>query len=334
MKLERKIIDGAIKKFSEQTTLKCKLHESNDNILIAIENRTKTNSYFFLLAVVVPHITSQNIDWALSKIKKGNENPLLVTRYLSFALSEFLFHKGIQFMDLAGNCFLNSNNLFIYLRGNKLNENDDYREKTNLAFNSGGAVVIFLYLSNAWFANMPVRQVGQIAKVSKGTVSLVNRGLIKLGFLEENNEERIILNYEKLFDRWLISFNEKLKTKILIGRYRTSEKRFWDKLELEKEIISGEAGVKRYIREFQAASGIIYTVNAEDLIKLYKLIPYEDGEIEIREKFWDDSLSSNYTPNIALLIYADILSTRNNLSQSQLSELKNFVFRSKINSDI
>ncbi|MBI5730230.1 MAG: hypothetical protein HY963_03745 [Ignavibacteriales bacterium] len=325
MKLEEKIITGALKKFTEYTNLDCSLvEETGDQRVEILQGTTNVNSKSIILdTVVVPHITSQNIEWALAKVRNTNSEVILFTRYLTISLSELLHRQKIQFMDIAGNCYINTAGILIYISGKKLAAQDDYREKTNLAFNAAGAAVLFLYLSNSLFASLPVRRVAKIANVSKATVSLVNRGLLRSEFI---TEEKTIIKRQQLFERWLIAFNEQLKSKLFLGKYSSDNENFWRDIRAENEIISGEAGAVNYINGHKSYIGIIYTNNSDALIKSHKLFPDENGVIEIRRKFWNDSEQENLAVDIRLLVYADIMTTRNNLSREQKTNLRNLVF--------
>ena len=73
------------------------------------------------------------------------ERGLLITRYVTPQMAEELKEKGIQFIDAAGNVYLNDPPLFIFVKGNRLGAKAQ-TEDIKRAFRPAGLHVVFALL--------------------------------------------------------------------------------------------------------------------------------------------------------------------------------------------
>ena len=85
----------------------------------------------------------------------GNLKPMLfMTRYVNTAMADELKQRGIEFIDTAGNAYINQPPLYIFVKGNKPTETFT-RIPHNRAFQPTGLKLIYAFLHNADLVNKP-----------------------------------------------------------------------------------------------------------------------------------------------------------------------------------
>ena len=112
----------------------------------------------------------------------------------------------------------------------------------------------------------------------------------------------------------MAAYAERLKPALKIGTFRfLKEEDFtnWKKLPIRngKTWWGGEPAGDILTNYLRPAELTIYTTETRnDLIKNYKLIPDEKGNVKAYKKFWQqDEVNDNTVP--PLLIYADLINT-------------------------
>lgn len=126
---------------------------------------------------------------------------LLVTDYVTPPLADELRRRHIQFIDGAGNAYLDRRGLLVFVAGRR----DPYqrgRQKTVRAFRGAGLRVGFVLVSVPALASAPLRTIASTARVALGSVSAVLEGLRELGFIAEVRGKRRLLHRERLLDQW------------------------------------------------------------------------------------------------------------------------------------
>src|SRR5690606_21619401 len=93
---------------------------------------------------------------------------LLVTEFINPALAKKLIDARIQFMDAAGNAYINRWPVHIQIIGNRKNQEliGHTRKKTGRAFQQTGMKVIFEILKDRNLLNAPYRQIADKAQVA------------------------------------------------------------------------------------------------------------------------------------------------------------------------
>jgi len=105
----------------------------------------KTNLTNVTLAQVVLH-----------KINEAEVGKImLVTRYVNPEMANQLKDKGIQFIDTAGNAYINQPPLYIFVKGNRLPE-AFWPAPMKRAFKPTGLRIIFAFLCNSRFRKQTI----------------------------------------------------------------------------------------------------------------------------------------------------------------------------------
>ncbi len=115
------------------------------------------------------HLTSAKAYLALEPYHTKNIPALLATDYANPKLAEQLKNQGSNFIDAAGNAYINQPPLFIYITGNKP-ETTPSTAKVNRAFQPTGLKLLFALLCKPDLVNANYRELSQTAGISLGAV--------------------------------------------------------------------------------------------------------------------------------------------------------------------
>ncbi|GBD86600.1 hypothetical protein BMS3Abin03_00521 [bacterium BMS3Abin03] len=308
---ERDIVEQAVQKFEEETGLKIILHYTEQQIecdailnIVVDEHKLEFNVEVRLF------LNRARLGLVLNQLKGMRGKPLLITEYINPDLMKAMEENKINFMDAAGNAYINVPPLIIKIKGNKI-ERKKYFTGT---FNTAALQVIFTLLCNPGIERRTIRVIGEKTGVATGTVYNTIKELVKQNYLLERNFQRYkLINKEGLLERWVTLYPEKLKPKYLIGRYGIAEDQV-NNLQLENynALWGGEEAAARltnYLRPYQ------YTIYVEDnygeFVIRNRLRKNAQGNLTLMKKFWkfiDNEYAMNNLTH-PILVYADLLAT-------------------------
>lgn len=248
--------------------------------------------------------------------KKNLKHPLLlVTRYVNNNKAEELRKNGIQFMDIAGNAYINYHTIYIFIKGNKP-QDIFFKNKQNRAFEPGGLKIIYLLFCYPDLIKKPYRYIAEITNVALGTVGWVINDLIDLGFVVKMGDKgRQLLRKEELFNRWCIEYNEKLRPKLLINKF-AGPKDWWTHQKLNPEYAQwgGEVAANKLINYIKPQDIIIYADREKykNIVIKNKLRKDTNGDIVFFERFWKVDKNNEFQEIVnPILVYADLINTGN-----------------------
>jgi len=316
--LENEILKNAAEACERETGVKVKIrHEVQatrraDAILTIHHNKAK----IVLEAEVKNKITTVNALLPLVKARNDPGKFILVTHQVSTRMAEKLRANGIQFMDEAGNVYVNQPQVYLFVKGNK-NPTLTKPPMVGRIFKQTGLQVLFLLLCNRDLVNKPYRTIAAEAGVALGMVDRIMRELRELGFLEEmgtrRNRKARLVKKEALVERWITGFAEQLHPKLVHGRYK-GDAAWWNNAVLDPEIAQwgGEIAAAKLTGHLKPQDGIIYVDKHKpnDILRKYKLRKDPLGEVTLLYRFWDPGvIPANQDMVHPLLIYADLMAT-------------------------
>jgi hypothetical protein len=319
--IEDKIFNLAIDRFFKNTeiqlTVETEEKEKFSNNLRfdkPVKFRHQKKDLFYYVEIE-PNINNAIIA-LLMRYKESLPHPLLfLTRYISNNIAEELKKNRIQFIDTAGNAYIDNYPLFVFIKGNKPNDKF-FKDTPYRAFEPSGLKIIYTLLCDHYLIKKPYRYIAKIATVALGTVGWVINDLIKLGFaVDMGKKGRRLLKKEELFNRWSIVYNEKLRPKLLIDKFMGPED-WWNRYKLNPEYAQwgGEVAANKLTNYIKPASIILYTnrENYHNVLIENKLRKDINGDTELLERFWefdkDDEFKETVNP---ILIYTDLINTGN-----------------------
>tara|TARA_R110000868_G_scaffold144542_1_gene363793 strand:- start:4180 stop:5181 length:1002 start_codon:yes stop_codon:yes gene_type:complete len=251
----------------------------------------------------------------LEDMKDNNNRPIiLIAEYISKGATEELKERGINYLDIAGNAFIKCKELIIFIEGQKKTK----KEKTNQsrAFQEAGLKVLFHLLYKPEHLQDSYRKIAEKADVSIGSVSNVMAELEDLNFLLKTKDKRVLKNKNELLERWIVEYNAVLRPRIVRKKMRFVDpdaNRNWKNLETQSNdgviLWGGEPGGALLTDNLRPEHFVIFTdLELSGLAKKLRLVPGENGEIEVLQKFWKNDLGNNKIAP-ALLIYADLINS-------------------------
>jgi len=250
----------------------------------------------------------------IEEIKNKSKRPIiLIAKYIAMDIANELKEKKINYLDSAGNCFIYNMDLLIYISGQKVPR----QKKTNQtkAFQEAGIKIIFCLLSNLDNSQLSYREISEMAKVSIGSVSNVMKELEDSKFLLKTKNKRVLKNKPTLLERWIIAYHDVLRPRLVKKQMsfitKEANNRWQDLYVSNEESITlwgGEPGASVLTHnQLVPEKYTIYTTESwQNVGKDLKLIPDNNGNIEILQVFWNEK-GRNLRIASPLLIYADLI---------------------------
>jgi hypothetical protein len=247
----------------------------------------------------------------LEKFK--HHHPLMVVAEKIYpALKQELRNKGIGYLDTAGNIYIEQNGTIIWLEGNKPNRQE--KPATNRAFTKTGLKTVFYLLLHKDAINLPYRKLAETTETALGNIKNIIEGLREAGFVLPLDETKVLLQNKKaLLERWITGYRETLKPTLHIGTFHFLHPEEFGNLDAmqgpnQETMWGGEPAAEEMTKYLHPQIYTIYTTAPKiDLMLKAKLIPDQNGNVEVYKKFWKDEITNNYAP--PLLVYADLVIT-------------------------
>jgi hypothetical protein len=244
--------------------------------------------------------------------QKGNfpQQQLLVAKYVNPNMAEELRKNGIQFIDIAGNAYLNNFPLYVYIKGNKPDETLNKALRFT-AFKPTGLKMIYALLCDAGLADKPYREMARTAGIALGTVGWVLRDLKEFGFLIDLGAKgKKLVHKKELLDRWCRDYAEKLRPKLALGKFKGPDN-WWKGHDIKPGDAQwgGEVAATLLTNYLKPQQVIVYLDRNKwkDFIIQNRLARNTAGETELLERFWPTEKKQNMVH--PMLVYADLLAT-------------------------
>lgn len=311
-----KLIDEAIDRLEDYSGLPVKVEKGESDIEFFIKiGDTRFG------ATVKSIISNGNKIAAYSGLPlKPNKTslPLLViSGYIPSEIAKEYAGAGINYLDVAGNCNIRYKNLVIVIEGKKKAKSP--RTNQSRAFQEAGVRIIFRLLNDPSNLQLPYRKLAEIADVSLGSVGSVIKELVDLDFILETGKKRILKNTPLLLDRWVTAYHDVLRPRLVLKKMKfTSPEQYrnWNTLPIQDTdaivLWGGETAASLLTNYLSPQQFTLYTNGSwQGLIRDLKLMPADNGDIEVLGMFWnerDKYREKHIVP--PLLIYADLMGGR------------------------
>ena len=265
-------------------------------------------------ADILKTLTRATLGIAIQRVNRFQGKGVLITRYVTPPLADELRRANVQFLDMAGNAYLNAHPLFIFIKGNRPVELH-VAEPVKRAFRPAGLQVLFALLSNPGLENATFREIAGIANVALGTVGWVMGDLKEKGYLVDMGKKgRHLVHKDKLLERWVAAYPDQLRPKLVVGRFRTADHLWWEKVNIGEfqACWGGEIAAALLTKYLKPQCATIYVMAPPaKLILQNKMQKDPKGNIEILQTFWGLDRQTAHQDDLAppLLIYADLLAT-------------------------
>lgn len=246
----------------------------------------------------------------LSQVRKPKSGTLLLAEHIPDALKHTLRQSHQNYLDGAGNCYINEAGVLLVVQGRKLAPKPVVAKQP---FGKRGLRVLFALLIQPDAINLNVRELAEQSGVSVGTAQHTLDYLKKSGYVVLIDVKRKKLtNTEKLREQWVSRYATTLKPSLSLGRFRLPKSLTpadWQQLTLQPGTYwSGEPAADALTNDLRPATLTLYTdQNRAGLLKTYRLLPDPDGPVEVNQVFWKGQAEITDVPTVpSLLIYADL----------------------------
>jgi hypothetical protein len=238
---------------------------------------------------------------------------IVMTRYAQPAVAEQMRAMGVQYMDVAGNAYVDAKDLLVYVKGQKATE----RRATGILgrpFRPAGMQVIFALICNPGLEQKTYRDIAALTKTAVGTIDWTMQDLRKIGHLIRlGRERRRIVNRDALFDKWVGAYPQQLRPNQLLGRYRAPDPGWWRTAEPGPlhALWGGETAAALETGYLQPEIATLYIGgDPNEVILRFRLNKDPQGNVELYRRFWGFRPTEQREDTVPLpLIYADLMAT-------------------------
>jgi len=246
--------------------------------------------------------------------KEVNENArrkktraLLLTEYLTDEVAAILRAMDVQYLDTAGNAYIKAGGVHVLIEGKRRKKRVPVEDGPH-PFGWAGLKVVFVLLCAKELRNAPYRDIAKAAGVALGTVAAVMTNLEKRHFLMTVGGGIRLRNERELVKLWIAAYIEKLRPKLLLGRYDAITPLNFDVLP-QDALAGAETAAARLQRYLVAGRDTLYiTSEQKPLIQQLQLRKAPEGTLELRRRFWNFDYPEQELGVVPpLLIYADLV---------------------------
>lgn len=300
--MEKEIIDIALENLREATGIKGRWNP--DGPLdggIALEINGHVHDFVVELKKELRQHQLQQIGYHQVQY----ENLILIVEHLFPKVKNQLRQNGIPYLEGNGNIYLKKDDVYCFIDTNKGVQGK--KETGNRVFTKTGLKVLFHFLLDKDLVNKTQRQIAETTIVGLGNIPLIINGLKDLGYLIPlRKNEYLWQKREGLLERWINEYATTLRPRLILKQYAIPGD--WREIKLDNELTvwGGEPAADILTDYLRPGKYILYTKeNNLNLIKNYRIIPDEDGELEVLKLFWNKVVTNDIAPPI--LVYAELM---------------------------
>ena len=327
---EQEILDRALQAVERETGLRLQVTQKDvhhgDQRMDAVVQLAPDNQTF--IAEVKRWAQHANLGALIHQIQQLPEKGLLVADYVNPQMAGKLRGQNVQFIDTAGNAYINQPPVYVYVTGNRQDgpqtKATAFKTGTKRAFEPTGLKVIYAFLCDPTLVNAPYREIAQKAGVALGTVGWVINGLKDADLIIDKGNGRRIANYRKLLDRWVETWPEKLRPKYLLGAFAADDPYWWKAVEIRelRGYWGGEVAAAKYTDYLKPKVATVYLPEQQrpQLLREARLKKATDGTgdtagtVLIYRPFWPEEFAALYAREgqglvHPILVYADLIAT-------------------------
>jgi hypothetical protein len=325
--IERDVLDAAIAAVNRTTGIKIKATPQRKKAGKVIDAELTIEGYkqARFHAEIKKWAQQANFGAIVNQVKQMPGKGMLVADYVNPKMADRLRELGIPYIDTIGNAFINEKPLYIFIKTTKAQAN---REKninglteTNTpgrAFNPTGLKVVFEFIKDERILNATYREIAVKADVALGTIGWVINDLKQGGYLIEiGQKNRRLKRKQRLLDKWVDGYLERLRPKLVMGTFRAENPQWW---KTENNITTygakwgGEVAAYAMTGFITPQDVTVYleTGDGTTLFKDHRFRKDPNGDIHVYRAFWkeEEAVNALHTNLVhPLIAYADLVGT-------------------------
>jgi hypothetical protein len=256
---------------------------------------------------------------AVIELVKRYPKGILVADYVNPRMAERLRDADVQFIDTAGNAFINTHLHNIQIKGNRKPAAPvgGTRRGRQKAFATTTLKVTYALLCKPELVAATYREIARKTGVALGTVAKAIDDLEDAGYLTQQNNQRRLVRREAMLDVWVQRYPAALRPKLQLGVFQAERMDWWKTFDLApfNACWGGEVAGAHYTGDLKPVAATVY-VPKPNYLKLIATAhlrkhttPTDDAEaVELLTPFWDlDDAQGRFVHPI--LAYADLIGT-------------------------
>jgi len=310
------IIEEALRVFEKTTGFEVNLqteHLNNTKYPDGLVQIAHQNDKWHFAVKVKARVTRATAGMGKLEPLNREEKMLMITEYATPPITDLLKELNIFFIDTTGNAYINEPGLYVFIKGNKPQLTLKTKTQKRL-FKPSGLRVVFALLNHPEMIKQPYRDIAKTADVALGTIGWLIRDLKETGFcIEIGKRNRKLMNLENLFKRWVETYPEQLRPKLVRERFETANHNWWKEINIKDygACWGGEVAAANLTDYLKPAKATIYTNEPiGELVLKNRLRKADHGNVEILTPFWNfkyELADRDIVPPI--LVYADLMAT-------------------------
>ena len=239
---------------------------------------------------------------------------ILIADLITPAVAEDLRRAGVQFVDTAGNAFLDAPGLYVWVSGNTKGRT---RQKLGIG-RPAPTRVLFSLMSAPSLLNAPLRQLAEASGVSLGAAQAAVKALLLRGEIVEVRGRRRFADPSALAQRWPEMYVEHLRPNLQLGRFHARHDSWWSEVDLRPygAFWSGDVAASRMGTLLRPATATLFVDKVpKELVLANRLAADITGTVTFYRRFWG-SIGNDDRTDLAppLLVYADLLAAADSRS--------------------
>ncbi|WGS48116.1 type IV toxin-antitoxin system AbiEi family antitoxin [Paraburkholderia sp. D15] len=158
---------------------------------------------------------------------------VMVSTHLSPAMLRHCRELGLEALDTSGNAILAHDGNLIMISGEK--RVDMASRSKDRAWTGKGMQVVLSLLREPELVNDGQRAIAQRAGVSLGTAQSTFRDLFERGDIVRRKSGYVLADPGRLLDEWAALYPSRLRSQLLINRYRAADPIWWRAIDPSNE---------------------------------------------------------------------------------------------------
>lgn len=253
--------------------------------------RIKLRQYKEILLVDVKNeVRKQDVPQILELFRKEidayKHDKMLIAQYIPGPVKDELKKQHINYLEAAGNCTIALEHLFILVNDRKATQ--ARKTKIGKLWNKTGLKYVYAVLTDRTFLKLPLREQAAKAGIALGNLTGLREELNLNWVYGEKKGATLAL--ERLLEHWAMQYNLTLKPGQEIGTFRFLKpemKEHWRNLPLAKKTWWGGENAGALLTNYLKPKRFtVYTRNQAQVMVDWKLVPDENGDIQLYEPFW------------------------------------------------
>jgi hypothetical protein len=276
------------------------------------------------------HLSQALVSDLIVRTSSRKGTPLILfAPYVSPAMGTLLVAHGINFVDRAGNCYLDLGGAFVgHVEGRKLRQPSDAPG----GMRAPGFRLVFALLLEPDLLNATIREMARASGVSLGTASNVLSRLEYDRIVVRTKSKRHLVRRDDLLQRWIAGYAETLRPQLLVGRFQTPDK---DPSALEDRVAGilgkdgtwawgGAAAAFHLTRHYRSDETVLHVATASrDLPKRLKAVPHRSGRLMLLGVPGPYAFRGSVPHTVhPLLIYTELVLTGSDRAREAAAELR------------